>query len=83
MEAVATTMSGVKVTNTQLEYLEVLVNHSDPVVTTGEIAEVRGVSKQAAYNALEKLHEKGLLGKKQVGARSVVYWSTPEARQLV
>jgi len=76
-------MNGAEITPTQREYLAALVNHGDPVVTSAEVAEARGVTKQAAYNALEKLHEKGLLGKKTVGARSVVYWSTPEARRLV
>jgi predicted transcriptional regulator len=80
---VAVVMTMVEVTDTQREYLQELIAHPDPVVTSVDMAEARDVSKQAAYNALENLHDKGLIGKKNVGARSVVYYSTPEARQLI
>jgi len=70
------------VTSTQREYVCALVEHPDPAVTASEIGDVRGVSKQAAYNALEKLVEKGVIEKKKVGSRSVIYWSTPTARQI-
>ena len=70
------------VTPTQREYLIALVNHADPAVTATEIADVRGVTKQAAYSALEKLVSKGIVEKKKVGSRSVIYWSTPEARKI-
>jgi len=71
-----------EVTSIQREYLRALVEHPDPAVTAIEIGDARGVSKQAAYNALEKLVDKGLVEKKKVGSRSVIYWSTPTARQI-
>ena len=72
----------VDVTPTQLEYIRALVTHPDPVVTSSEIADARGVTQQAAHHALDGLVDAGLLEKKDVGARSVVFWSTPEARQI-
>ena len=75
-------MEAPEVTSTQREYVRALVEHPDPAVTASEIGEVRNVTKQAAYNALEKLVEKGVIEKKKVGSRSVIYWSTPTARQI-
>jgi len=75
-------MNMVDVTATQLEYIRAVVAHPDPVVTSSEISDVREVTQQAAHHALDGLVDLGLIEKKQVGARSVVFWSTPEARQL-
>lgn len=44
-----------------------------PVLTATEVSEAIECSRPAAYNKLEALAESGVLHKKKVGARAVVY----------
>jgi len=76
-------MTVVDVTDTQRDYLQAIVSHDDPVVTANEIADARDVTQQAANKELNKLADVGLVDKKKVGSRAVVWWLTPQGRNLL
>lgn len=59
---------------TDSDVLEALREQPDPVATTGELAEVLGVSSETVRRHLTELHEQGLVDRKTVGARAVVWW---------
>lgn len=73
---------------TDSDVLEALREQSDPVATAGELAEALDVSSETARRHLSELHEQGLVDRKTVGARAVVWWaldpdeSTPPAAPL-
>jgi Fic family protein len=46
----------------------------EPVLTAPEVADVFGVSTQAANYRLKNLIDRGELKRKQVGGAAVVYW---------
>jgi predicted ArsR family transcriptional regulator len=54
--------------------LDVLKEADDPVLTATEIADVLDVSRDTIRLKLQDLHERGKVDRKQVGARSVVWW---------
>lgn len=54
---------------------QVFADAEVPVLTASEVAEELGCSRPSAYNKLEELVEGGVLQKKKVGARAVVYIS--------
>lgn len=54
--------------------LELFRNHSDPVLTAGDVADEFGLSRQGANKRLNKLHEHGSVKRRKVGARAVVWW---------
>lgn len=60
---------------TDSDVLEALREQSDPVATAGELAEVLDVSSETARRHLSELHEQGLVDRKTVGARAVVWWA--------
>ena len=60
---------------TDSDVLEALREHPDPVATTSELAEVLNVSSETARRHLSELHERGLVDRKTVGARAVVWWA--------
>lgn len=60
---------------TDSDVLKVLREQPDPVATSGELAEVLGVSSETVRRHLLELHERGLVDRKTVGARAVVWWA--------
>lgn len=48
-----------------------------PVVTTSDVAELLGVTTQAARNKLDALVESGTLRRRKTG-RTIVYWPDEE-----
>lgn len=58
---------------TEAEILNVIRQTNDPVVTTSEVAEGVGVTRQAALYRLDKLTDRDILEKKRVG-KSVVFY---------
>ncbi|MFC7135351.1 MULTISPECIES: MarR family transcriptional regulator [Salinibaculum] len=59
--------------------LDVLASTDDPVLTSSEVAEAIGVSSETARRKLTELHDQGLVKRKEVGARAVVWWTVEEA----
>lgn len=53
-----------------------LHEHSEPVATAGDLADVLNVSGETVRRHLTELHEAGRVGRKQVGSRAVVWWTT-------
>lgn len=58
--------------------LQIFVNSPDPAFVPSEIAEELDVTTEGARHQMEQLVEKGYLGKKKPGQRTVMYWLTPE-----
>ena len=60
-----------------------------PFLTAAELGEELGVSRQTANYRLKRMREKGLVDRKETGARAVAWWATvaprlsPEARRRV
>jgi len=56
----------------------------DPIVTTSELADRTGYSRQAVNYRFQNLIEEGLLTSRDVGSRATVYWLTDAGeRRLV
>jgi len=53
---------------------EAFVELNEPVMTAVEVGEQLGVTQQAAHSKLQRAHERGVVEKKTVGARAVVWW---------
>ncbi|QCJ45963.1 HTH domain-containing protein [Haloprofundus sp. MHR1] len=54
--------------------LKILENSDDPVMTATEIADKLDVSRDTVGRKLAQLAEVDKVGRKEVGARSVVWW---------
>lgn len=70
-------MAKSKATNGSIDdedILRAIERHSDPCVTASEIAEMFGVSQQAAHWRLSKLVDEGKIRRKKAGAKAVVWW---------
>jgi len=59
-----------------IEILAIILNAPDPVVTSNEVAEQAGISRQGAHNRLQQLEEAGLIQSVMKGAR--LWWLTDE-----
>ncbi|WP_224450477.1 HTH domain-containing protein [Haloprofundus salilacus] len=55
--------------------LQILRDADTPVLTAKQIAEELGCSSEAARQKLQSLYENCDVGKMNVGARAVVWWS--------
>lgn len=66
---------------TPLLILHEFVVSPDPAFVPSEIAEKLDVTTEGARHQMNKLVERGLLGRKKPGERTVIYWITPEGRQ--
>lgn len=71
-------MSGVDYRKSDVKYLRAIARSADPVVTAPELAEMVGVTQQAAHSRLQQMEERGLVKRKKVGSRSVVWWLTTD-----
>jgi len=54
--------------------------HPDPVVTAGEVSDAVGMTNQGVNKRLRDLANRGLVVRKQVGARAYIYWLTDEGK---
>ena len=71
-------MADVDYRESDLKYLRALIKNPDRVYTAVEVGELAGVSQQAAHSHLGKMHDRGLVGRKEVGSRAVVWWETTD-----
>lgn len=60
---------------TDSDVLEALREQPDPVATAGELAGPLNVSSETVRRHLSELHDQGLVDRKTVGARAVVWWA--------
>lgn len=58
------------------EILSVLTEANAPIVTATEIADEIDMTRQAITRRLKRMREEGLVERKEVGARAVVWWLT-------
>ncbi|MDZ7687983.1 MAG: FaeA/PapI family transcriptional regulator [Halobacteriales archaeon] len=65
-------------TVTAEDVLDALRSMDDTVVTAKEVAEAVGCSSDSARQKLVELHEDGVVERKEVGARAVVWWLDEE-----
>lgn len=57
------------------QVIQFVRKHDRPFVTSREVAErFDSVSRRTINNRLNTLHERGQLGKRKIGARSVVWY---------
>lgn len=59
--------------------LSILRRGDAPVVTATEVAAEVDMTRQAVTRRLKQMHSEGLVGRKEVGARAVVWWLTENA----
>jgi predicted ArsR family transcriptional regulator len=62
------------------------VGNAGRIATARDIGEALDCTREAAYQRLSSLHERGLVSRRKVGGRAVVWWLTdeevsPETRQ--
>lgn len=61
-------------TMTDEELIEAVREHPDRAVTVAEVAEKFDLTPQGVNKRLNELHKEGVVTKKQVGAKAVVWW---------
>lgn len=60
---------------TEQDILKIFDSADAPFLTAQEIADELPISREAVHYRLSKMKEKGLVGKKKAGARSVGWWA--------
>jgi hypothetical protein len=65
---------------TEQDILRVLDRSEEPVLTASDIADELPVGDKAVYLHLRDMHDDGLVGRKKVGGRAVVWWAKVEPR---
>jgi len=63
---------------TEQEILKALSHSSEPVLTAKEVSEELPIGSDAVTYRLKKMHEDGLVGRKEIGARAVAWWAKVE-----
>lgn len=61
-----------------IEILRQIKLSSDPVVTSGELADALGYTRSNVNYRLKRLRGKGLVDRKKAGSRAVVWWITED-----
>jgi predicted transcriptional regulator len=56
---------------------------TNPVVTSKELGQWADISRDTALDRLNELAETGYVGKKRIGARTLVFWITPAGRDRI
>jgi len=69
-------MSEPEYRESDIKYLEAIIENPDPVFTAIEVADMAGVTQQAAHAKLSSLYDRGLVERKKVGSKAVVWWPT-------
>jgi len=59
---------------TDVELIEAVKNHQDRAVTAGELSEQFDMTRQGILSRLNELNDRGVITKKTVGAKAVVWW---------
>jgi len=65
---------------TEQDILKVLNSADAPVLTASGIADEVPVGDKAVYLRLRDMHDSGLVGRKEIGARAVAWWAKVEPR---
>lgn len=68
--------------DSDIRYIQAIMQIPDPVVTAVEIANLVNVSQQAAHRKLEDMNDRNLVRKKKVGSRAVIWWLTEEGNDV-
>lgn len=63
---------------TDRDVLEVFQRTSEPVLTAREVASELPITREATVRRLNRMHESGLLDRKDAGSSAVVWWTTGE-----
>ena len=61
-------------TQSQEELITLFRETKAPILTAPEVGEEFGITQQAAYNRLKRLHDEGVVARKEVGSRAVAWW---------
>lgn len=62
------------------EILEAFDRADAPVATAKEVADELPITKDAVGYRLNKMHDRGLVGRKDAGASAVVWWAKVEPK---
>jgi len=65
-------------TVTEQDILKVFDRADEPVLTANDIADALPIGRDAVYRRLRDMHDKGLIGRKETGARAVAWWAKVE-----
>lgn len=68
---------------TEQDILKVLNSADTPVLTASDIADELPVGDKAIYLRLRDMHDRGLVGRKEIGARAVAWWAKVEPKPEV
>jgi hypothetical protein len=60
---------------TEQDILKIFDRADTPVLTASDLADALPVGRDAVYRRLSDMHDGGLVGKKDAGARAVVWWA--------
>ena len=60
------------------DVLRALRAHPEPVATTSDLADALGVTTETVRRHLSALRDAEQVGRKEVGARAVVWWPIPD-----
>mgnify|MGYP000538863324 CR=1 FL=1 len=74
-------MAGRKRQLSDLRILQAVLLAPDPIVTAPELTERLEMSRQGLNPRLSELTKRGLLNRRKVGSRAVVYWITDDGRR--
>lgn len=64
-----------------IEILREVALSPDPIVTANEMAERMDYTRQGINNRLNNLVDDGLLDRRDVGSKAVVYWITDKGQK--
>lgn len=56
------------------ELEEIFINSDDPALTATEVASELDITRQGAHKKLMNAYEDGIVTRKKVGSRAVVWW---------
>jgi predicted transcriptional regulator len=59
---------------TDTELTEIITNHDDRAVTASEVADAANMTNAGVLKRLNDLAQRGIVSKKEVGSRAVVWW---------
>lgn len=65
-----------------MEILEAIYSHADPVLSTKEVSEQVEIGEQGTYQRLKVLEEEGLIESKRIG-RAIAWWLTIEGKKTM
>lgn len=60
----------------KIKLSDVLEMFDDEPLTATEIANRLDISNRAALNKLNDLHDEGMINRKEVGAKAIIWWRT-------